>query len=46
MKNSRLTVGSRSSRLALWQTDFIIGELRRRYPELAIEKKTADDQGG
>lgn len=45
MKNSRLTVGTRSSRLALWQTDFIIGELHRRYPELAIEKKPLTTRG-
>jgi hydroxymethylbilane synthase len=32
-----LRVGTRASRLALWQTDHVVGELRRYWPALQIE---------
>lgn len=45
IRKKRLTVGTRSSQLALWQADFVIGELHRRYPELTIEKKLLTTKG-
>ena len=30
-------IGTRSSKLALWQTNFIAGEIQREYPHLKIE---------
>jgi hydroxymethylbilane synthase len=33
-----LRVGTRASRLALWQTDHVIGQLRREWPDLQIER--------
>jgi hydroxymethylbilane synthase len=33
-----LRVGTRASRLALWQTDHVAGELRRHSPEIRIER--------
>jgi hydroxymethylbilane synthase len=33
-----LRVGTRASRLALWQTDYVIGRLRQEWPELQIER--------
>jgi hydroxymethylbilane synthase len=34
----RLRVGTRSSRLALWQTDHVIERLRRVWPDLVVER--------
>jgi len=33
-----LRAGTRASRLALWQTDHVIGELRRHWPTVQIER--------
>jgi hydroxymethylbilane synthase len=33
-----LRVGTRSSRLALWQTDHVVEQLRRAWPDLGIER--------
>ena len=38
MHKQKLVVGTRSSQLALWQADFVIGELAKKYPELVVEK--------
>ena len=43
----RLTVGTRGSALALWQTRWVCARLREHFPELEIEEriiKTAGDQ--
>ena len=45
MSKKKLIVGTRSSQLALWQADFVIGELRKRYPDLAIEKRLMTTKG-
>ena len=45
MSKKKLIVGTRSSQLALWQADFVIGELRKRYPALAIEKRLMTTKG-
>ena len=45
MNKQRLVVGTRSSQLALWQADFVIGELQKKYPELTIEKKLMTTKG-
>ena len=45
MSKKKLIVGTRSSQLALWQADFVIGELRKRYPDLAIEKLLMTTKG-
>ena len=45
MSKKKLIVGTRSSQLALWQADFVIGELRKRYPDLATEKQLMTTKG-
>ena len=45
MSKKRLVVGTRSSQLALWQADFVIGELEKRYPDLEIEKRLMTTKG-
>jgi hydroxymethylbilane synthase len=35
---ARLRVGTRSSRLALWQTDYVSDRLRQHFPELQIDR--------
>lgn len=45
MSKKKLIVGTRSSQLALWQADFVIGELRKMYPDLAIEKRLMTTKG-
>jgi hydroxymethylbilane synthase len=37
MKRKKIVIGTRGSKLALWQAEFIKSELTRRYPELEIE---------
>lgn len=34
----RLRVGTRASRLALWQTDYVIDRLRQQWPGLEVER--------
>lgn len=36
-KNSKITIGTRGSKLALWQAEFIKSELQRLRPDLEIE---------
>lgn len=45
MRKEKLIVGTRSSQLALWQADFVIGELQKQYPELVIEKRLMTTKG-
>ena len=45
MNKQKLVVGTRSSQLALWQADFVIGELKAKYPELVVEKKLMTTKG-
>ena len=45
MRKNKLVVGTRSSQLALWQADFVIGELRKQYPHLIVEKKLMTTKG-
>jgi len=37
MKRKTIVIGTRGSKLALWQAEFIKSELTRRYPELEIK---------
>lgn len=45
MHKQKLVVGTRSSQLALWQADFVIGELKAKYPELVVEKRLMTTKG-
>lgn len=45
MNKQKLVVGTRSSQLALWQADFVIGELKAKYPELVVEKRLMTTKG-
>lgn len=45
MHKQKLVVGTRSSQLALWQADFVIGELKKKYPELVVEKRLMTTKG-
>ena len=47
MKREKVVIGTRSSKLALWQAEFIRSELTRRYPGLMVEMnkiKTTGDK--
>lgn len=37
MKKNKIVIGTRGSKLALWQAEWIRSELRRLYPALDIE---------
>jgi hydroxymethylbilane synthase len=37
MKSKRITIGTRGSKLALWQAEFVKTELQKLYPELKVE---------
>jgi len=37
MKTERLTIGTRGSKLALWQAEFVKTELQKRHPGLQVE---------
>ena len=45
MHKQKLVVGTRSSQLALWQADFVIGELAKKYSELVVEKRLMTTKG-
>lgn len=45
MHKQKLVVGTRSSQLALWQADFVIGELAKIYPDLVVEKRLMTTKG-
>ena len=46
MKNDTIVIGTRSSKLALWQADYVADCLRKRYPELRVEVAGHTDQCG
>ena len=37
MRQKKITIGTRGSKLALWQAEYVRSELKRLYPDLAIE---------
>ncbi|MCI6607354.1 MAG: hydroxymethylbilane synthase, partial [Mitsuokella jalaludinii] len=45
MKNGTIVIGTRSSKLALWQADYVAERLKERYPELRVEKKLMTTKG-
>lgn len=45
LKNKHLIIGSRSSKLALTQTEFVKGKLKQAYPALEIKIKTIKTTG-
>lgn len=45
MQNDTLIIGTRSSKLALWQADYVADRLRKEYPNLAVEKKLMTTKG-
>ena len=45
MAKDRIIIGTRSSKLALWQADFVEDALRTRYPELLLEQKLMTTKG-
>jgi len=42
---STLLVGTRTSRLAVWQTDHVVGQLQERWPSLSFETRTLVTKG-
>ena len=44
MKNT-IVIGTRSSKLALWQADYVAGCLGEKYPGITIEKKLMTTRG-
>ena len=45
MKRDTIIIGTRSSKLALWQADYVADCLRREYPGLRVEKKLMTTKG-
>lgn len=45
MRKSSIVIGTRSSKLALWQADYVADCLRHRYPWLRVEKKLMTTKG-
>jgi hydroxymethylbilane synthase len=41
----KLVIGTRGSKLALWQTDYIASLLKERFPELEFEKRIIKTTG-
>lgn len=41
----KIIIGTRSSKLALWQADYIMERLQQQYPELVIEKRLMTTKG-
>lgn len=41
----KIVIGTRSSKLALWQADYIMERLQERYPDVLIEKKLMTTKG-
>lgn len=41
----KLVIGTRSSKLALWQANFIKAELEKKYPGLVVEEKLMTTKG-
>ena len=45
MKKDTIVIGTRSSKLALWQADYVADCLRKKYPELTIKKQLMTTKG-
>ena len=45
MKKDTIVIGTRSSKLALWQADYVEAKLRERYPELPVVQKRMTTKG-
>jgi hydroxymethylbilane synthase len=45
MANDKLTIGTRGSKLALWQTNWVKAELQRHHPHLQIEIQIISTKG-
>lgn len=45
MKKDTIVIGTRSSKLALWQADYVEKKLRERYPELHVVQKRMTTKG-
>lgn len=45
LQNTRLVVGSRKSRLAMWQTEHVIERLQRAWPDVVLEIRTYTTEG-
>ena len=41
----KVTIGTRSSKLALWQADYVAGRLRAAYPGLIVEERLMKTKG-
>ena len=45
MKKDTIVIGTRSSKLALWQADYVEAKLREKYPELPVVQKRMTTKG-
>lgn len=45
MKHNQIVIGTRSSKLALWQADYVAGRLREAYPELTVTEQRMKTKG-
>ena len=45
MKCDTIIIGTRSSKLALWQADYVAQRLREAYPDLTVEKRLMTTKG-
>ena len=45
MKCDTIIIGTRSSKLALWQADYVAQRLREAHPELTVEKRLMTTKG-
>ena len=45
MERNRIVIGTRSSKLALWQADYVADRLRQEHPGLRVEKKLMTTKG-
>ena len=45
MRKNKIVIGTRSSKLALWQADYVADALQKEYPGLSVEKKLMVTKG-
>lgn len=45
MNSDTITIGTRASKLALWQAEYIAGEIEKQYPACHVELKTMTTKG-
>lgn len=45
MKNDTIIIGTRSSKLALWQADFVAEAIKGEHPELAVKEQRMTTKG-